>query len=809
MHIIMRRLLFKLAMVLSVMASLSIDSEAKNSISYGGIDYNLDDSTLLLDAEGIYNSPLAYKDAKEVFCKINEIGKDVRLLIAPSVYWVDDPDDPNVKTDKGGTPFAIKLKCDNFKMIGLTDNPENVVFAANRGQTQGAVGNFTLFEFTGNSLETENITFGNYCNIDLNYKRNPDLNRQRRNNAIVQAQIGICNGTDKLYAKNCQFLSRLNLCPFVGARRSLYENCYFESTDDALSGSAVYLDCKFLFCSSKPFYSTSETGAVFFNCDITSLSKDEQFFTKIPGPVTVIDTRFNGSDDLKIRWTRDISDVKCYQHNVSLNGHPYTIDAQRPDLWVSIHGKKLMDAYIVDCNGSRFYNLPNLLNGNDGWDPVGMNDKITEAEKALGRKLRRIPVAMQIKTDKTRLRAQNDTATIESTPMLWGSYPAGPSQKKIFISDNTLPFEKNLVVRMLQPNGLAGTQTITMEPFLKKAPEFKKKPKLEYDSARQCFAVNYQLKGKGIDDCMIYWTRLVQEESSTSSIAMKKATHLKGGNRYTPVMGDYGNMIIAAVIPKYQDTQAGEMLLSNPIEINDIGMIKEVPESNLFTNFSDVPITGNNMGHASAWNFDVYKPLDTSHVTNWKAVDGPGWYYGKGFDASVSEGLVQKIKGARMSYVPTRDVCHNMSADLIVEPAKNGGQGFGSATTQYMDICLKFDPISLDGYALRIERTPDYDKAVRFSIIRYDKGMTSVVNQGVISNCYRTACTIHAEIKDGILTATAHTSAAMQDTMEGVVEKVNISSQVEQSELTGFCIQHTGSAGASSTLIKELKLHWD
>lgn len=809
MQTIIRRLIFKLAMTLNVIASLSINSEAKNSISYGGIEYNLDDTTLLLDAEGIYDSPLAYKDAKEVFCKINEIGKDVRLLIAPSVYWVDDPDDPEVRTDKEGTPFAIKLKCDHFKMIGLTDNPENVVFAANRGQTQGAVGNFTLFEFTGNSLETENITFGNYCNIDLNYKRNPDLNRQRRKDAIVQAQIGICKSTDKLYAKNCQFLSRLNLCPFVGARRSLYENCYFESTDDALSGSAVYLDCQFLFCSSKPFYSTSETGAVFLNCDIKSLCKGEQFFTKVPGAVTVIDTRFSGSDDLKIGWTRDASDAKCYQHNVSLNGHPYTIDAQRPDIWVSLHGKTLMDAYIVECNGSRFYNLPNLLNGNDGWDPKDMNGKVAEAEKTLGRKLKGIPVAMRMKIDKSILRAQNDTATIESTPMLWGSYPADSSQKEVFISDNTLPIEKKFVVKTSLPSGLTGSQTITMKPFLKKAPEFKKKPKLEYDNKYRRFTVNYQLKGKGIDDCMIYWTRLVQEESSTRAIMVKKETCLKGGNHYTPVMGDYGSMIIAVVIPKYQDTKAGDMLISNAIEINDIEMIKEMPESNLFTDFTDVPITGNNIGHASAWNFDVYKPLDTSHVTNWKAVDGPGWYYGKGFDASVSEGLVQKVKGARMSYVPTRDVCDNMSADIVVEPAKSGGQGFGSATAQYMDICLKFDPISLDGYALRIERTPDYDKAVRFSIVKYDKGMTGVVNKGVISNCYRTACSIHTEIKDGIMTATAYTTAAKQDTMEGVVEKVNISSPVEQSGLTGFCIQHTGSAGASSTLIKELKLHWD
>lgn len=782
---------------------------ANRTISYNGKDLNINENALLLDREGIYKDSLAYSDPVAAFARVNEIGKDVTLLVAPSVYWLDDPDDPTDRTDKGGTPFGIRIKCDNLKIIGLSETPEDVVFAVNRGQTQGAVGNYTMFEFKGNSLETENITFGNYCNIDLVYPRNPEFNRPRRKDAIVQAQIGICNGTDKLFARNCQFLSRLNLCPFVGARRSLYDNCYFESTDDALSGSAVYLDCKFLFCSSKPFYTTDQTGAVFLNCDIKSLCDGTQHFTKVPGQVTAIDTRFTGDDDLNIGWTRDASDVKCFQHNVTLNGKPYTIDAGRPELWVDLDGNSLMNAYVVECDGERFYNLPNLLNGNDGWDPKEMNEIVAKAEKTLGRKLTGIPVSMRMDNDKTKLAAQNDTARIIVTPLLWGGYPTGNQTEITFISNNTSPEAKHHTVSHSLSTGLAATQTLTMEPLLRQAPAFKKKPQIKYDATNGYYYVDYQLNGKGIDNSIIYWARIVPEDSISRVCLVKKGIR-HNNSQYRPMAGDYGNKLMAIVVPKFKDSEEGVLNLSKPIDVDDIKVIKDFPESKLSTDFSDIPIIERFKGGTSVWNFDIYKPFDTKHVTNWEAKEGTGWYYGKGFDASISEGLVQSERGARLSYVPSRDICKNMKAELTVEPAKSGGQGFGSATSQYMDICIKFNPLTLDGYALRIERTPEYDKAVRFSLVKYEKGNTSVVHDGVVSNCYRSACHITAEVKNGTLTATAFTDApdVKQQNAE-VVGKVNLSVPVDENFHTGFCIQHTGSTGPSSTLLKNLTLSWD
>lgn len=156
------------------------------------------------------------------------------IYIAPYVYWIDDPDDPAVRVGKNGqSPFGLIIKCEWLRFYGLSDNAENVVLACNRGQTIGSQGNFTMFRFSGNGTSSENITFGNYCNVDLIYPLKPELGRVKRASAIVQAQLIMCDG-DKIVARNTRFISRLNLCPFVGGKRVLFDRCHFESTDDAL-----------------------------------------------------------------------------------------------------------------------------------------------------------------------------------------------------------------------------------------------------------------------------------------------------------------------------------------------------------------------------------------------------------------------------------------------------------------------------------------------------------------------------------------------------------------------------------------------
>ncbi|MDE6395290.1 MAG: hypothetical protein K2K77_08110, partial [Duncaniella sp.] len=143
------------------------------------------------------------------------------------------------------------------------------------------------------------------------------------------------------------------------------------------------------------------------------------------------------------------------------------------------------------------------------------------------------------------------------------------------------------------------------------------------------------------------------------------------------------------------------------------------------------------------------------------------------------------------------------------EPAKGPGQGFGSATGQYMDICVKFDPVSLTGYALRIERTPDYDKAVTFTLMRYDDGVATPISESVATSCYRTPCRIALDINDHNFTVTAKTDApAVTPSSADIKPYVMLTAPVEQSRNSSFMVQHTGSTGASATLLRDLNISW-
>ena len=210
-----------------------------------------------MDDDEVSQYSYVYNDIRDVFQHALINGSEtepMEVYIAPYVYWIDNPEatDTLQRTEGYSLPYGMVVKCEYLHLYGLTDNPYQVVIAGNRGQSNGANGNYTLFHFDGDGLKMENLTLGNYCNVDLDYSWNPALNQKKRTNTITQAQLATLSG-DKFLAVNCNFISRLNLRPVSGGDRSLYYNCHFESTDDALNGNAVYEKCSFDFYGGRPF----------------------------------------------------------------------------------------------------------------------------------------------------------------------------------------------------------------------------------------------------------------------------------------------------------------------------------------------------------------------------------------------------------------------------------------------------------------------------------------------------------------------------------------------------------------------------
>ena len=170
-------------------------------------------------------------------------------------------------------------------------------------------------------------------------------------------------------------------------------------------------------------------------------------------------------------------------------------------------------------------------------------------------------------------------------------------------------------------------------------------------------------------------------------------------------------------------------------------------------------------------------------------------------------GLLQAQRGARLMYTPIEKEYGDMTLTLHVDPTKTAGQGFGSATGQYMDVCLKFDTETLTGYGLRIIRTTKHAKAVDFLLVAYDHGRVTPITEPVSSTCYRTGCTITLRATGQRLTAHVETTTP-KPSGSTLPHTVDLSAPMKPSVFGGVAIQHTGSCGESTTMLHRLSATW-
>lgn len=790
-------------------------------------------------------SPHIFTDIREALSVVKNGTEDqpMRIMIAPSVYWLDNPDDPAIRRPQGksATPYAITVDCPHLHLIGLSDRPEEVVLAVNRGQTQGAVGNYTMMLLKGDGLRAENITFGNYCNVDLDYPSNPRLNRKKRSDAIVQAQLVHCAGSDRVFVRNCRFISRLNLCPFVGTRRALFDRCYFECTDDALSGSAVYYRCRFTLFSSKPFYGTASTGAVFLDCDLYTHTRTQQYLTKVPGVVSMIDCRWHTLYDaahspLQISWTRDASSIVCYQHNITLNGTPYIIDGDRQEGNIILKNQPILKAYKLSHNGNTIYNLYNLLSADDGWDPLNQYPLISLIETEQGESLSRIPTLLTISPSLIHMEAQGQTEILESKYFLWGNFPATRENHEMLTqgynrweaagvlkiqprdfntafcsSQNHFYTPTDAFVSMTADCGLQGRTMIRLKPHLKEAPKLVSTPTISYEKKRKAITLTYALTPGSEDDCShVVWYKLTNPDQM-DTIAVKHGSEGTERLFYPISRADRGYYIMAAITPRRRDTHSGHtqyVIMQQPITDKQVKW-DLFDQHTLHTDFAEIPCHYQPQILPGFWTFDAHKPADTRDY-DWTPNPQEAWRYGTAPDNARGQGLVQQSRGARLFYTPARKGCGDMRVRWVMDPCKSGGQGFGSATGQYLDLYIKMNAKTLTGFGLRIERTPHHDRAVTFTLMRYDHGQATPLSAPQPSACFRSSCTIELTLRGNHLTATAETTAPLdtENLSKGVTLSVSLRAEIEPGDGTSIGLQHTGSVGASATLIHHVEAEW-
>ena len=813
-------------------------------IKYQGETIQLSETAIYLDGslsdELAAQYPYVYNDITKALSadalKNGTADKPMTVYVAPYVYWIDDPaaTDTVQKTEGYSVPYGMVVNSEYLTIKGLTGNPDNVVLAGNRGQSHASNGNYTMFRFNcSGALTVKNITIGNYCSVDLDYPLMSELNQAKRTETITQAQLADVSG-DKMFADNCNFISRLNLDPINGASRSLYNNCHFESTDDALNANAVYVGCDFDFYGNRPLYSSYGTGSTFlgctFNCKILNVEAEPtQFFTKEGGTITAVDCVYNSnlSVPISIGWTKTPStSLKCYQSNIIHNGQSITIGGEGAKETVDMTGKSVLDAYKVVSGGKTYYNTYNLLKGSDDWDPLGVRDVI----KAAGQDT--VATQLSITSDVTEIESGKETASIGGTVNYF--YGTNDTTQKITYSvsdedkayvkltdngDGTCKVEgtnnddaaRKVIINASTESGLEAAVGITVKPSKIEAPAFTKAPVITNDG-QGSLKVDYSLDlGSREDMSAISWYRCTDAEGS-NPILVAVTRNDSPEYTYKLTAGDVGYYIMAKVESKNIRSDYGTPV--NTVYDKAIG-VKDVRSKNFATDFSNFPNVKQSEIKAGFWTVDYNRPADTESFGSWQGDDTEEpWKYGTTGNGCVGAGLYEGTQGARLMYTPVEGTYGDMSLKLVVDPAKTAGQGFGSAG-QYMDVLLKFDTSTLTGYGLRIVRTKASSNAVTFVLVKYDNGTVTEISDKVIASCYATGCTISLKAEGNKLTAHVETPTEQlaDQAAKGYPHVVDLTADIEANSFGGVAIQHTGTLGAggwqNTTMLHNLNVTWE
>lgn len=825
--------------------------DSSDPVEFGGTYIKYQGETIQLSETAIYvdgslsdelaaQYPYVYNDITKALSadalKNGTADNPMTVYVAPYVYWIDDPaaTDTVQKTEGYSVPYGMVVNSDYLTIKGLTGNPDNVVLAGNRGQSHASNGNYTMFRFNcSGALTVKNITIGNYCSVDLDYPLMSELNQAKRTDTITQAQLADMSG-DKMFADNCNFISRLNLVPISGASRNLYNNCHFESTDDALNGNAVYVGCDFDFYGNRPLYSSYNTGSTFlgctFNCKILNVEAEPtQFFTKEGGTITAVDCVYNSNLSVPITmgWTKFPSDsLKCYQSNIIHNGKNITIGGEGAKETVDMTGKSVLNAYKVVSGGKTYYNTYNLLKGTDDWDPLGVKDVIAAAGQEA------VATQLTIKSDVSEIESGKETASIGGTVNYF--YGTNDTTQKITYSvsdedkayvkltdngDGTCKVEgtnnddaaRKVIINASTESGLEAAVGITVKPSKIEAPAFTKAPVITNDG-QGSLKVDYSLDlGSREDMSAISWYRCTDAEGS-NPILVAVTRNDSPEYTYKLTAGDVGYYIMAKVESKNIRSDYGTPV--NTVYDKAIG-VKDVRSKNFATDFSNFPNVKQSEIKAGFWTVDYNRPADTESFGSWQGADTEEpWVYGVTGNGCVGAGLYQGTQGSRLMYTPVEGTYGDMSLKLVVDPAKTAGQGFGSAG-QYMDVLLKFDTSTLTGYGLRIIRTKASSNAVTFVLVKYDNGAVTEISDEVIASCYVTGCTISLKTEGNKLTAHVETPTEQlaDQAAKGYPHVVDLTADIAANSFGGVAIQHTGTTGTggwqNTTMLHNLDITWE
>jgi hypothetical protein len=173
---------------------------------------------------------------------------------------------------------------------------------------------------------------------------------------------------------------------------------------------------------------------------------------------------------------------------------------------------------------------------------------------------------------------------------------------------------------------------------------------------------------------------------------------------------------------------------------------------------------------------------------------------------------------------PTRPLTANIN-DMTMRakfaPNKSTGQGFGSATDQYLDVHIKYGFAANNGYGLRIQRlTTEEINALgyrgagavagrEFFLAKFDNGTMTPISKKVMSSAFLSECTVDLTFKNGRLLASA---TSTEETRAGdafdYLKEVHFDVPAETDNFGGTGMLFTGTFGVNAVLVTGWRASW-
>jgi hypothetical protein len=499
---------------------------------------------------------------------------------------------------------------------------------------------------------------------------------------------------------------------------------------------------------------------------------------------------------------------------------------------------------VVIHNGQTYYNLPNVLSG---VDPFGYAKEIKAAALAAGKDENyylRIPLTAALRHASgsiATIRSGQTTATLTcsvapaasaSSSVLgkWQFTASDPSMVQITLGSinsimvagtNKTAAPVNVLIVAKNELGLEACALLKVEPPFVEPPKFARAPEI-ISPVDGRVTLSYVLDlGSDLrkDESSINWYRCTDEKGS-NPLKVAVSRRNKAETVYKLSDGDVGYYLMATIRPKHNVSEAGPM---QTVYGQSRVAKDDVKVHVIDTDFQSFPADPQPKILPGTWTLDGYvAPEAGRNKTPGYKANPDSWSYGPGQSGAIGyHGLYPTARGARLFFTPAAGKYADMTVRAKFAPNKNSGQGFGSATQQFLDVYIKYDLATNTGYGLRIQRltTEEIDAlgyqgagavaGCAFFLAKFEKGVMTPLSKKVMSSAFQSECTVELTAKNGRLLASVTSSAETRagDAFD-YLKEVQFDVPIESNSYGGTGMLFTGTVGGNSVLVTGWHASW-